>query len=108
MSMTEKKILFDRLPWEEPLPGMRFKSTVRDGKRLRLVELTPEFREPEGCLRGHIGYVLEGKMEIDFPDGTESYSPGDGIFILGGEGERHQARIPGKGARLLLVDEVEE
>ena len=55
---------FESLPWQEPAPGVRFKAFVKGGKRLRLVEFAGEFAEPDWCLKGHIGYVLEGEMEI--------------------------------------------
>ena len=106
--MKERRVDFDHLPWEKTVPGMRIKAMVRGGKRLRLVELTGDFAEPEGCVGGHIGYILEGNLEVAFPESTESFSAGDGIFILGGEAERHRARVPDGVARLVLVDEVRE
>ena len=41
----------------------------------------------------HIGYVLEGKMDITFADGTKTFSQGDGIFIPPGEPGKHRGRV---------------
>jgi hypothetical protein len=59
------KINFQEIPWESPLPGARFKAFEQDGTKLRLVEFTSEFIEPDWCRKGHIGYVLSGSMKID-------------------------------------------
>lgn len=95
-----------RRPWEEPAKGVRFKAITRDGKRLRLVEFTSEFNEHEWRLKGHIGYVLDGELEIMFEHRTEKFSAGDGVFILGGDKEKHKAHIIGRAVRLILVEDA--
>jgi len=106
--MRQVKVDFAALPWEEPAPGVRFKAMIRGNQRLRLVEFTNEFIEHDWCLKAHIGYVLEGELEITFDDATERLTAGDGVFITGGEQERHRARLKGTAvARLILVEEAE-
>ncbi|HVG34616.1 MAG TPA: cupin domain-containing protein [Pyrinomonadaceae bacterium] len=106
--MSQAKVDFKVLPWEETAVGARSKAFVGDGKKLRLVEFTEEFVEHEWCLKSHTGYVLEGEMEITFDDGTERLSTGDGIFIAGGERQRHRARVAaGSSLRLILVEDAE-
>jgi len=46
---------FRRHPLAHPLPGCRFKATVRDEKQLRLVEFTSGFIEPNWCELAHTG-----------------------------------------------------
>ncbi|HVF49033.1 MAG TPA: cupin domain-containing protein [Pyrinomonadaceae bacterium] len=104
--MNPSKIDFDALVWEEPAAGVRCKAVSRAGRRLRLVEFTSEFVEEGWCVLGHVGYVLAGEVEIAFAGRTEVYKAGDGIFIEGGEAERHRARVFGETARLLLVEDV--
>jgi hypothetical protein len=53
---------------------------------------------------GHIGYVLEGELQISFPDKNLRLSTGDGIFILGGESEKQKASVIGDNATLVLVE----
>ena len=60
------RVDLDSLPWEAPVVGVRFKRFEAGGRRLRLVEYTREFFEPDWCRAGHVGYVLEGRLEIDF------------------------------------------
>jgi hypothetical protein len=100
------RIDFARMPWTQGEPGARSKTVERDGSRLRLVEFTPEFHEAGWCTRAHRGIVLEGTVELAFPDHTESLHAGDGIFIEGGEKGRHKASVRSGVARLLLADQA--
>lgn len=100
------KVNWDELPWEDVAPGARQKTVIRENRKLRLVEFTAHFVEVGWCQKQHIGCVLEGDLLLDFADGTQICSAGDGLFILGGEAEKHRARVQGGVARLLLVEEV--
>ncbi len=71
--MSEAKINFSELPWEEQSVGFRSKVIIRGGRKLRLVEFTDEFVERGWCEKGHIGYVLDGEFEIAFP-GAERFA----------------------------------
>ncbi|MHC4499416.1 MAG: cupin domain-containing protein [Planctomycetota bacterium] len=63
------------------------------GRKLRLVEFSKEFVEPDWCSRGHIGYVLEGQMEVNFDGKVIVFGPGDGIFIPAGEKHRQEGGV---------------
>ena len=104
--MSEAKINFAATSWDEPDVGVRSKVAVRDGKKLRVVEFTDGFIEHDWCMKGHIGYVLDGDLEIHFPDRIERFTTGDGIMIAGGEGWRHKARVVGSVVRLVLVEDA--
>jgi hypothetical protein len=95
---------FEEMPWETPAPGVRFKAVSREGRKLRVVEFTSDFVEEDWCTKGHVGYVLEGTLEVSFPHGIARFSAGDGIFILGGEAEKHKASVVGDKATLILVE----
>lgn len=105
--MRRVKVDFATLPWEESAPGVRSKAMIRGNQRLRLVEFTDEFIERDWCLKAHTGYVLAGELEITFDDATERLLAGDGLFIAGGEQERHRAHVKGGVARLILVEDAE-
>lgn len=62
--MSESRVDFSSMPWEESGHGARSKSVSRDGKKLRLIEFTREFIEHDWCRKGHVGDVLEGEMEM--------------------------------------------
>jgi len=85
--------------------GLRFKAIKDDRKQLRIVEYSKEM-EPHWCDRGHIGYVLEGQMEITFDGDKVVFSPGDGVFIPDGKEHRHMATILSEKAVLIMVENV--
>ena len=103
--MGEAKIDFAASAWDEPRQGVRSKAAVRGGKQLRLVEFAESFVEHDWCTKAHVGYVLDGELEIIFPGGVERFSAGDGIMITGGEEWRHKARAVGRAVRLVLVED---
>lgn len=104
--MTEYRVDIDAVPWGSPLPGVRFKAYIRDGKRLRLVEYAREFVEPDWCTAGHTGYVLEGEFVIDFDGLSVQFGAGDGIMIPEGEDHKHRARMLSDLVRVVLVEDV--
>jgi hypothetical protein len=105
--MDDNRILFRDMPWETPAPGVRYKSVNRKGQRLRLVEFSDAFVEREWCKKGHIGYVLDGELSINYIGKSIKYNPGDGIFIEEGEESKHKAIIPkGKKALIILVEKA--
>jgi quercetin dioxygenase-like cupin family protein len=99
------RIDWDCLPWNAPMPGVRFKAFEQDGRKLRLVEFSAGFAEPDWCRKGHIGYVLEGEAELQFSDQTISLKAGDGIFIPAGEEHKHLLHVRRGGIRVVLVEE---
>ncbi|MGD8344365.1 MAG: cupin domain-containing protein [Desulfobacterales bacterium] len=102
----EYKIDFTPISWVKPLHGARFKAYKQYGRQLRLVEFTKEFIEPDWCMKGHIGYVLEGQMEINF-DGTKViFDAGDGIFIPAGADHKHMDKVLTDKVKLILVESV--
>ena len=105
--MNQFRILFDELEWQSPSHGMRFKA-FRDGnKQLRLLEFTSGFVEPDWCEKGHVGFVIQGELEIDFQGSNVCYPQGSGIFIPAGSASGHKARSITPVALLFLVEDVE-
>ncbi|RPJ28158.1 MAG: cupin domain-containing protein [Planctomycetaceae bacterium] len=104
--MERYKVDFGSMPWEQPAPGVRFKAYEQDGRRLRLAQFTKDFVEADWCTRGHAGYVLEGKLEVDFHGQVVTLSPGDGLFIRPGHEHRHKARVLTDFVRVVLVEDV--
>ena len=96
----------DAVPWKENQPGVRHKSVVVGGRKLRLVEFSGDYVEPEWCLAGHMGYVLEGEMEIVFDELTTRITVGDAVHIPGGEGSRHKARALTPRVRIVMVEDA--
>jgi quercetin dioxygenase-like cupin family protein len=103
--MDRYHVDFDRMPWESPIEGMRQKVFKSGTRRIRLVEYTPQM-EPHWCAKGHFGCVLDGRLEIEFGEGTWTFEPGDGVFIPDGEEHRHRARILTDVARVIFVEDA--
>ena len=59
------KLVFDDLPWFEAGDGMRYKRIQQGDTQLRLVEWDRAMVHANWCFKGHIGYVIEGEVEID-------------------------------------------
>ncbi|MHC4212546.1 MAG: cupin domain-containing protein [Planctomycetota bacterium] len=104
--MEQYKIDFESMEWEEPADGVRFKAYEQDGKKLRLVEFRKEFVEPNWCTKGHIGFILEGQVEIDFDGDAIVFGRGDGLFIPAGEIHRHKARVLTDTVKVILVEDA--
>ena len=102
--MNAYRVDFASKPWEQPVAGVRYKAYEQDGHRLRLAEFTRDFIEPDWCTKGHIGYVLEGEMELDFHGRIVTLRPGDGLFIPPGSEHGHKARVLTDLARVVLVE----
>jgi hypothetical protein len=104
--MEQHRVLFDSLEWQSSIHGARFKVFRSGTKQLRLVEFTSEFVEPEWCEKGHIGFVIQGELEIDFHGHLVRYPEGSGIFMPSGSASGHKGRSITPTALLFLVEEI--
>jgi hypothetical protein len=102
---VDYRVDFKGIPWEEPMAGVRQKVMRHGDKRLRLVEYSRDLK-PHWCERGHIGYLLEGELEIKFDSGVVMFEAGDGIFIPPGPEHRHMAGVLSREATAIFVEEV--
>lgn len=104
--MSDYRVNFEGIAWSVPARGVRFKALEHEGRRLRLVEFSREFVEPDWCRKGHIGFVLEGRMQLEFAGSTVMCGPGDGLFIPPGETHKHKAVVLSELVRAILVEDV--
>ena len=104
--MGQYRIDFKNVPWDAPAAGVRCKVHEQSGRRLRLAEFTREFEEHQWCTKGHIGYVLQGRMQIDFDGRVITLGEGDGLFIPPGESHKHKARVLTDRVKAILVEDV--
>lgn len=93
---------FENMAWKSVYRGQREKAYTEGNQRIRLVELTDEYAEEDWCVKEHLGYVLEGRISIVFPDKTVVFNQGDGIFIPKGEANRHKGRIA-RDEKVLMI-----
>ena len=97
---------FDAIAWETPAPGLRTRTVVRGGKKLRLVEFGAAFVEPDWCTRGHAGLVLEGEMELNVDGRIVKLRAGDALMLPAGAAHRHKHHATIATTRLFLVEEA--
>lgn len=103
--MDAYRIDFSKIDWISPISGMRHKVFEHGARRIRLVEYSNEM-ELHWCSKGHFGYILDGRFEIEFDDRTEIFETGDGVFIPEGERFRHRARVLSPTVRVVFVEDV--
>jgi quercetin dioxygenase-like cupin family protein len=99
-------VRFDDLEWQCPARGVRFKRAEAGGKAIRLVEFTDGFEEPDWCLRGHWGIVLDGELHLNVADGAVIYRKGDALALGPGENTRHKHIAAASPTTLFLVEEL--
>lgn len=104
--MEQCKIDFTSIPWEIPAKGARFKAYKQNGKQVRLVEFTDELVETDWCTEGHIVYILEGQLEVNFNGNVVVFNKGDGLFIPAGEKDKHIGKALTKVVTMIIVEDV--
>jgi len=100
------RIDFAATLWVAAAPGVRYKVQKQGGRQIRLVEYSKDFAEPDWCRKGHIGYVLDGQMEIDFNGTVLTFKPGDGLFIPAGEKNKHKMTVLTRVVTAILVEDI--
>jgi quercetin dioxygenase-like cupin family protein len=101
--ISKYKADFAGIEWSFPMEGVRDKCVDQGDQRLRLVEYS-QAMPPHWCSRGHLGYVLEGAIEIEYQTATVTYQPGDGIMIPDGSAHSHRARTITDHALVVFVE----
>ena len=106
LTLTSSSIIeFENMNWDYPIKGIRQKVISVGHKRLRLVEYTQDM-EPHLCSKGHIGYLLEGRFEIEFDEGKVIFEKGNGVFIQSGEEHRHMGRVLTEVVRAVFIEDA--
>jgi quercetin dioxygenase-like cupin family protein len=106
LPLNSFKVDFDSLEWQQGRPGVRFKVYCHGSRQLRLVEFATTDGDPHWCERGHIGYVLQGGLEIEVNGRVDSLIAGDGLFIPPGAATSHRGVRIVQGTRLLMVEDL--
>ena len=98
-----KAIRFERMPWQSIKPGFQVKRATSGGQALCMASYGPGFVDGFWCEDGHVGFVAEGRLTIEFPDGPQHYQAGDAFFIPAGKAARHRVSQPlGQAAVVFL------
>ena len=100
--MQNHLIEFDKMNWVYTSVGIRYKAFVSGNQRIRLVEFSKGFIEPDWCQNGHAGYIIDGEFTLDFNGKLEYLKKGDMFFIPIGEADKHKAVLK-KGEQVLIL-----
>jgi mannose-6-phosphate isomerase-like protein (cupin superfamily) len=100
------RVAFEAMPWQTSPVGVRFKLRQIGAQQLRLLEFSRDLDHPHWCTTGHVGYVVEGAMEVEFEDGRIVYQAGDGVAIPAGEGDKHRPRALSDRVRLVFIEDA--
>ena len=92
---------------EPEVPGIASRAVDVNGVRWALVEYEPGAARAEWCTDGHRGYVVSGRIEYEFDDGSEPLAAEEGQGFFLAAGTAHRGRNPGDTvARLFLIDDA--
>jgi len=97
---------FGSVDWADDQADIRSRAAAALGSRWAVVEYEPHAGREEWCVDGHRGYVLAGRIEYEFDDGSDllAVEEGQGFFLAAGTG--HRGRNPGETVtRLFLIDD---
>ena len=100
------KLDFDSIEWADDQPDIHSRAQPMLGQRWAVVEYEAAAAREEWCTDGHRGYVLAGRIEYEFDDGSPrlAVEQGQGFFLSAGTG--HRGHNPGSTAtRLFLIDD---
>lgn len=97
---------FDAIEWQTSESGARSKIAMLESGQMRLLEFGRDLEHPQWCESGHVGYVLEGELEIEFADGTWTLKAGDGVSIADGSDHKHRPRAISDMVRLLFFEKT--
>lgn len=103
--MQSYHVDFEAIPWDRPFPGIKQKVSQDGVRRLRLVEYDASM-VPHWCEKGHYGYLLEGRFEIEFDHAKMNFQAGDGVFIPEGPQHRHRAVVLSEKVVAVFVEDL--
>lgn len=106
MNIENYIIDFESMHWEEPQPGIRFKAFIQDQTKIRIVVFTEKFVETDWCLNSHVGYVIEGEMEVEFEGEVRTFKAGDSFFIPKGKKNKHRHYSTIKETTIFMVEDA--
>ena len=106
-NIDENRVHFKNIDWETPSTGVKQKIFLKGKQRIRLLCFYDDFIEENWCTKGHIGYVTDGEMTVDFNGKKVNFQKGDGLWIENGEKSKHKVTIvKGMFVELILFESL--
>lgn len=98
--MLARTVPFPALSWAPGAHPLERKKAA-DPPGATLLEFLSGFRDPNWCVGGHAGLVLEGVLVFELDDGELRVAAGEGFVI--DPGARHRAFNPGPDPVRLFI-----
>lgn len=104
--MLDGRLLLDLddRAWSDADEHVREKRIEQGGRRVRLLELSDGYDHPGWCENPHVGFVLEGRLELEFDDERWSVAAGNGFEVGAGAESRHRPIAVETPVLLLLIE----
>ena len=107
LDMDNYLIEFDKIPWESPQKGIQQKTLLKDHKQIRLVMFDDQFEEIDWCTKEHIGFIIEGQLNVNFIEGSKIFNKGNGLCIP--ENHPHKVKMAKKKtAKVILFESIKK
>lgn len=106
LSPNDFLIDWEKIPEEKfnGLNGFTISKTEKTGNlQIRLVYYSEQYEADHWCNKGHVIYVQEGELWIDFKDGNSMKVEKGNLCVLGENNQPHKARTIEK-AEVLIID----
>ncbi len=103
--MLQYRINFNDIEWESPMEGVKCKTYNYGNKQIRLIEYTREM-PAHFCEKGHYGLILDGEIEIEYPNDKVIYRKGDGVFIPDGPEHKHKGRAITETVKVIFIEDA--
>lgn len=81
-----------------------WRTVTLEDVRIRLVEYSPGYMADHWCDRGHILYVLDGKLETELKDGRRFVLTPGMSYHVSDHGDAPHRSSTISGAKLFIVD----
>ena len=104
--MENYMVDFEKIDWISPTEGIRFKAYEKEGKTIRLMELSDAYHDADWCRHGHIAYIIDGQFSVKLEDHIENFKKGDTVFVPAGDAHKHIAYVPQNNHLVMLSFEI--
>jgi quercetin dioxygenase-like cupin family protein len=98
--MGHERVVFSSLSWKQGGHPLEKKKTGDLGG-MTLLRFEQGFSDPNWCVNGHVGYVIEGVLRLEYQDTIVDIGPGE-AFVIDPD-TPHRASNPGDNSITLFI-----
>lgn len=110
--MIIKDLPYELIDWQNEektevkgLTSNLFQKTKKyNDLRIRLIEKMPGYRADHFCKKGHVIYIIEGSMVVEFENGENVTVSGGQSILLSDDHEFGHSTYSEKGVKYFIID----